>query len=126
MHLQWGSLTNEMAHLDDGVSIDLSDHSVVRRGKRYPLSHLQYRLLLCMAAQVNQLVKKDTLLQQVWETTLVSPNDVHLCVSRTRKVLEDVPAQPKYLHTIHGQGYILRSYSHMGANRSTERNGFSK
>ena len=110
MSLLYEHATNGVFYIDKGVVIDIFNHSVVKQGKHYSLSRLQYRLMLCLASQANQLVKKDALMQKVWGTTHVSLNDLHLCVSRTRKVLEESPSRPKYLRTIHGQGYILRVY----------------
>ena len=91
------------------VQVDLAGHRVLRDGVQLPVRPKAFDLLAFLVRQPGQAFTRDQLLQQVWgydyagETRTV---DVH--VHGLRSLIEDDPANPKYLHTVRGVGYVFR------------------
>lgn len=88
------------------VRVDLNAAEVTKAGESIELSALELRLLGYFLEHKGRVLSRDELLDEVWgyEATPVTRTvDVH--VASLRQKLEDVPAKPKHLLTIHGRGY---------------------
>ncbi|HEX9044577.1 MAG TPA: helix-turn-helix domain-containing protein, partial [Candidatus Limnocylindrales bacterium] len=75
-----------------------------------PLKPKVFELLAFLLRHRGQVFSRDQLLEHVWgydfagETRTV---DVH--VHWLRGLLEDDPSAPRFLHTVRGVGYVLRT-----------------
>jgi DNA-binding response OmpR family regulator len=89
--------------------VDLAGHRLLRDGKPVPLKPKAFELLSFLVRNQGQVFTRDQLLERVWgydyagETRTV---DVH--VHWLRAEIEDDPAEPQFLHTVRGVGYVLR------------------
>jgi two-component system alkaline phosphatase synthesis response regulator PhoP len=88
------------------VSVDFVRASLNKDGKIIPLSERETRLLQHLIESGGTVVSRDELLQEVWgyqSAPMTRTVDVHIAWLR-QKVEED-PANPKFILTVHGQGY---------------------
>jgi DNA-binding response OmpR family regulator len=80
-----------------------------RRGKTEAyLTQREFELLHYLAARPNRVVHRDELLRQVWgmsESLLT--RCVDNAVARLRKKIEPDVERPRFIHTVHGDGYAL-------------------
>jgi two-component system alkaline phosphatase synthesis response regulator PhoP len=88
------------------VRADFKRGEVRRNGKLLDLSAREVRLLQYFIEHRGEVVSRDQLLDAVWDydsAPLTRTVDMH--VAKLRKKIEDKAAQPRYLVTVHGQGY---------------------
>lgn len=92
------------------VALSLGDLTV-RVGNRPPvlLTPTEMRLLECLMRNQRLTISRETLIARTWGYDFVGEsNRVDVYVSRLRKKLERNPAEPEYLHTVRGVGYVFR------------------
>ncbi len=83
--------------------------TVTKKGKDISLSLKEFDLLLYLARNKNKVVKKETLLNEVWGafcTVEISTVSVH--IRWLREKLEEDSKNPVYIKTIWGIGYSLQ------------------
>jgi two-component system alkaline phosphatase synthesis response regulator PhoP len=88
------------------VKADFKRGEIRRNGKLLDLSAREVRLLQYFIEHRGEVVSRDRLLDAVWDydsAPLTRTVDMH--VAKLRKKIEDKAAQPRYLVTVHGQGY---------------------
>ena len=66
-----------------------------------------FRLLEVLLENAPALMDRDTLLDQAWGRTAISPNVLPQAISELRQALGDNPQQPKYIETLHRRGYRM-------------------
>jgi len=88
------------------VKADFKRGEVRRDGRLLELSARELRLLQYFIERRGEVVSREQLLDAVWDydsAPLTRTVDMH--VAKLRKKIEDRPAQPRVLVTVHGQGY---------------------
>ena len=91
------------------AQVDLAGHRLLRDGVTVPLKPKAFELLAFLVRNPGQVFTRDQLLEHVWgydyagETRTV---DVHVHWLRSR--IEADPANPEFLHTVRGTGYVFR------------------
>ena len=91
------------------VQVDLAGHRLLRDGQVLPVKPKAFELLGFLLRNPGQVFTRDQLLERVWgydyagETRTV---DVH--VHWLRALLEPDPANPQFIHTVRGVGYVFR------------------
>jgi DNA-binding response OmpR family regulator len=91
------------------LTVDLAGRRLLRDGERVPLKPKVFELLAYLLRHPGQVLTREQLLEHVWgydyagETRTV---DVH--VHWLRAAIEPDPAEPIYLHTMRGVGYVFR------------------
>ena len=91
------------------VRVDLAGRRLLRGGEALPVKPKAFDLLVFLIRNVGHVFTRDQLLEHVWgydyggETRTV---DVH--VHWLRAQIEADPADPVYLETVRGVGYVLR------------------
>jgi DNA-binding winged helix-turn-helix (wHTH) protein len=76
------------------------------RGTRVvPLTRKAGEVLRCLVAQPGQLVTKDALFAAVWSETVVSEGVLTNCIAELRQALGDDARRPRFIATVHRQGY---------------------
>lgn len=96
-----------------GVELAIADLTL-RVGDRPPmlLTPTEMRLLECLMRNAEVTIDRDTLIARTWGYDFVGEsNRVDVYVSRLRKKIERDPAEPEFLHTVRGIGYVFRSPS---------------
>jgi DNA-binding response OmpR family regulator len=92
------------------VTVDLAGHRLLREGSELSVKPKAFELLAFLLRNPGQVFSRDQLLEKVWgydyagETRTV---DVH--VHWLRSAIETDPSQPRYLQTVRGVGYVLRT-----------------
>lgn len=79
-----------------------------KNGEEIELSLTEFRILRYFLEHQNQVLLKEQILQKVWDTdgNFVEENTLPVNIRRLRKKIEDDPAAPCYIKTIHGMGYL--------------------
>ena len=82
---------------------------VKKNGKEIYLSALEYRLLLIFINNPGNILTRDRLLDELWDAAgqFVNNNTLTVYIKRLREKLEDDPASPQMILTVHGIGYRL-------------------
>lgn len=72
-------------------------------------SATEYRLLYYLMENRGQVLLKEQILEHVWDSTggFVDENTLQVTIRRLRRKLNDDGAQPKYIRTVRGMGYIF-------------------
>ena len=100
------ALPDELRFAD--VVIDFRRYEAIKDGEPLELTRKEFGVLRLLAARAGEVVTRDELLNEVWgyenyPTTRTVDNHV----ASLRSKLEDEPAAPRHLHTVHGVGYKL-------------------
>lgn len=90
------------------IKINVDSRQVYKNNKLIQLSLKEFDLLLYLANNPNKAINKDTLLADVWGTfSTVELQTLTVHIRWLREKLEDNPAEPKYIKTVRGVGYML-------------------
>lgn len=90
----------------EDISVDFTKARLIRKGRQIDLSERECRLLQHLIESRGEVVTRDELLEEVWgyeAPPMTRTVDVH--ISWLRQKLEDDPANPRFIVTVHGQGY---------------------
>lgn len=88
------------------VAIDPGSHRVISRGQPIELTLKEYGLLEALMVQAGKVVKRNDLIDRVWQTDWVGDTrtlDVH--IRWLREKIEADPGKPVYIQTVRGVGY---------------------
>lgn len=88
------------------VTLDFRRYSASKGGAALELTQREFRLLRYFIDHANEVVSRDALLNHVWGydlSALTRTVDTH--IARLRQKIEDVPAEPRHLLTVHRAGY---------------------
>lgn len=89
-----------------GVEVDLSRRTLVKNGEISRLTTHEAGTLAYLISHKGRDVSRDELLEHVWGYTVsYSTRTVDNQILKLRKKIEDVPAEPRHILTIHGTGY---------------------
>ena len=81
---------------------------VTVRGRAVSLSWTEFELLSFLAANPDTAFSRETIFRKVWKQEYyISTNLVDVCVHRLRQKIESNPAEPRYVVTVHGVGYMF-------------------
>jgi DNA-binding response OmpR family regulator len=100
-----GAASLSLARFGD-VVVDFRRSEVTKGGKPVDLSARELRLLRYFVEHPGEVLERDKLLDEVWdydEPPLTRTVDMH--VAKLRKKLEDQPAEPRHIVTVHRLGY---------------------
>jgi len=90
------------------LEIDLARQSVTMRGQEVSLSATEYRLLCEFAKQPQRLLVPEYLLERVWGPGYEEENHMlRQAIYRLRRKIEPDPANPQYIQTKPGMGYLF-------------------
>ena len=90
------------------LEVDFKSYTAVRAGKNLEMTPKEFELLKFLWQHRNQTVSRDQLLTNVWgyDETL-STRTIDNFILKLRQKIEDNPAKPKHIITLHGLGYKL-------------------
>ena len=90
------------------VEIHYDSRTVLKRGEPVALRPREFDLLAALARRANTVVARRSLLDDVWAyDDGVQTRTVDTHVVELRRKIESDPANPVYLQTVRGKGYIL-------------------
>jgi two-component system alkaline phosphatase synthesis response regulator PhoP len=88
------------------IRVDMRRSEVFRNGVPAVLSTKEFQLLRYLVEHRGKTLSREELLTDVWGySSAPSTRTVDVHVAWLRQKLEDDPKQPKYILTVHGQGY---------------------
>ena len=91
------------------VEVDLAGHRLLRDGEPLPVKPKAFDLLTFLLRHPGQVFTREQLLSNVWGYDYAGESrtvDVHVHSLRTQ--IEEDPANPRFLHTVRGVGYVFR------------------
>ena len=98
-------MTEHPTYRFDHFLVDPDSWKLCRDGDDIHLEPVVLKLLIYLIAHRDRLVTRDELMSTVWGDTVISEAALSKAVARLRKALGDDPADPRYLETVHSQGY---------------------
>ena len=89
--------------------IDTDKGTVTRNGQDLYLSALEYKLLLVFLNNRGQILTRDKLLEEIWDSAgdYVGDNTLTVYIKRLREKIEVDPQNPVLIKTVRGIGYKL-------------------
>lgn len=91
------------------ITIDLNQAKVLKDGKDLMLTALEYKILLVLALNPNQVFTREKILADIWDVdeSFVNDNTLTVYIKRIREKIEDDPTNPQIIKTIRGIGYQI-------------------
>ncbi len=90
------------------VTIDFLKLTAWNGPREIELTHREFELLQYLAERPNSIVRRDELLRTVWGyPDTAQTRAVDHAIARLRKKIEVTPQKPRFIHTVHGDGYYL-------------------
>jgi two-component system, OmpR family, response regulator VicR len=90
------------------IEVDFEAHAARRGSTPLHLTHREFEILRYLAERRDRVVHRDESLREVWEIVEGSTTRaVDFAVARLRQKIEPNPPEPKFLRTVHGDGYSL-------------------
>ncbi len=93
------------------LKIDHARVEVFKRGQQIDLTQREYDLLFFLASQPEKVFTREELMEKVWNYEYYGDlRTVDVTVRRLREKIETNPAQPEYILTKRGVGYLFCRY----------------
>lgn len=91
------------------ITVDTQAMMVYKDGKPLELTQREYELVKLLAGQKGQVFSRETLMEQVWNYGgyVGDVRAVDVAVRRLREKIEDDPAEPQFIVTRRGAGYVF-------------------
>jgi DNA-binding response OmpR family regulator len=103
-----GGRTQQAAQRFGDVTVDLVRHEASKGGQALELSPREFRLLGYLLERRGEVVSREELLDAVWGyDSIPFTRTVDTHIAKLRKKIEDDPADPRYIITVHRLGYKL-------------------
>ena len=88
--------------------IEKENRTVRRNGELVDLTKREYELLLMLMENINVVLSREVLLNQVWGYKMeVETNVIDVYIRYLRNKI-DVPGRESYIQTVRGTGYVMR------------------
>ena len=87
--------------------LDTVSGSVIGPEGPITLRRQTFRLLQVLLSHAPELLDRDTLLDEAWGRTALSPNVLPQAISELRQALGDSAQSPEYIETLHRRGYRI-------------------
>lgn len=91
------------------LTVDTDKGTVIRNSKEIYLSALEYKLFLVFLNNRGQVLTRETLLEEIWDSAgdYVGDNTLTVYIKRLREKIEPDPQNPVFIKTVRGLGYRL-------------------
>ena len=88
------------------LEIDAEKFELRKRGERIELTPLEFKMLAAMMRRRGAVLSRQQLLDAAWGSdTFVTERAVDTHVANLRRKVEDDPAAPRHIVSVHGVGY---------------------
>ncbi|HUQ91636.1 MAG TPA: response regulator transcription factor [Bryobacteraceae bacterium] len=89
-----------------GLRVDFKNYQAIRSGAPLALSPREFEILRFFILHRGDVVTREQLLEQVWEiSSQVMTRTVDNHIAKLRQKIEDEPAEPRWIVTVHRSGY---------------------
>ena len=91
------------------ITVDLQSMTVYKDGAPLELTQREFELVRVLASRRGQVLSREALMEQVWnyEGYVGDVRAVDVAVRRLREKIEDDPADPRFIVTRRGAGYVF-------------------
>jgi DNA-binding response OmpR family regulator len=90
------------------VTIDFKSRLALRGGADLHLTHKEFEILHYLAEREGHVVHREELLKELWGYAQTPfTRSVDTAMARLRKKIESDAHRPRFIHTVHGDGYCL-------------------
>jgi len=103
-----GKANSSRFQFGDGFELDLGAYGLRFSGEPLKLSRIPLNTLRLLIEWRGQLVSRDQIVEKIWgeaELSINADTNINETVRKIRKVLNDNAEQPRFLQTVHGNGY---------------------
>ncbi len=105
----------------DTFMVDPVAWRLFRHDREIHLEPVVLKLLVYLITHRDRLVTRQELMDTVWGDTVISDSALSKAIARLRKALDEDPAAPRYLETVHAKGYRFVAEVHeSGQDESAE------
>jgi two-component system response regulator RegX3 len=87
--------------------LDYDAYLLKKNNERIPLSSKEFAILAWLTKNSGKAMDVETIYSNVWKNNYGDLTTVAVYIQRLRKKIEDDPANPVYIETVHGMGYRL-------------------
>ena len=89
------------------VVLDMHQAKVLKNGVDVMLTALEYKIFLTLALNYNQVLKRESILANIWDVNeeYVNDNTLTVYIKRIREKIEDDPNHPRIIQTVRKLGY---------------------
>jgi two-component system response regulator RegX3 len=94
--------------------MDLEGYVLLKEGKRIVVSTREFEVLRYLVTHPGVAMTPDDIYKGVWGTVYGDLTAVAVYIRRLRQKIEEDPANPRYLLTIHGRGYRFNPEAYGG------------
>jgi DNA-binding response OmpR family regulator len=102
-----GQAQGSKMKLDD-IEIDFATYNATKHGEAITMTPKEFEIIKFLWQHRNQVVSRDQLLTNVWGyDESISTRTVDNFILKLRQKIEDDPAHPRFIITMHGTGYKL-------------------
>jgi DNA-binding response OmpR family regulator len=100
-----GSGLQEVHRFGD-LEINFKKYYARKQGRPLKLSPREYELLKCFIERQGEVISREELLKQIWGyESYPDTRTVDTHIAKLRRKIEEKPAEPKLIVTVHGMGY---------------------
>ena len=91
------------------IHVDLTTMKATDGSRDLHLTHREFEVLRYLAERQDRVVYRDELLREIWGylDVPITTRSVDHAIARLRKKVEVDPHHPKFIRTVHGDGYCL-------------------
>ena len=93
------------------LAVNTNEAKVYKGDKEVILTAMEYRLLLILLNNRGNVLSRNRLLENIWDVDgdFVEDNTLTVYIKRLRDKIEEEPANPEYIKTVRGLGYIIEN-----------------
>ncbi len=93
----------------DDIKIYRNAYKIIKKEKEISFSNTEFKLLLYLIDNAFNVISRQKILKDVWQSDLYDENIVNTYVKRIRLKLGDLDNHEKYIKSVRGVGYIFES-----------------
>jgi len=96
------------------IVIDLTTMKATNGSQELHLTHREFEVLRYLAERQDRVVYRNELLREIWGylDVPITTRSVDHAIARLRKKVEQDPHHPRFIRTVHGDGYCLKRQRH--------------
>lgn len=110
--LRRSELKEENVYKSGAIKINFDKMEVIKESEIIKLTPKEYKLLELLVKNSGKVLKRDTILEKLWDVNgeFVDANSLSVTVKRLRQKIEEDIKNPKYVITVFGIGYMWSEY----------------
>lgn len=93
------------------LQVNVNEAKVYKNGRDVELTAMEYRLFLILLNNRGIVLSRNQLLENMWDVAgdFVNDNTLTVYIKRLRAKIEDDAANPSYIKTVRGLGYVIEN-----------------